>query len=84
LIVRPVTIKPPSGEAEVEIGGLEQAEFDKQMFEKELRTLREVIEHGGRKPPQDLSYTIFVLAVLWLVVGVPFFTGAVFAFAINR
>ncbi len=62
----------------------EQAEFDRPMFEKELRTLREVIERGGRKPPQDLSYTSFVLAVLWLVVGVPFFTGAVLAFAINR
>jgi hypothetical protein len=43
-----------------------------------------VIERGGRKPSQDLSYTIFVLAVLWLVVGVPFITGAVLAFAINR
>jgi hypothetical protein len=53
------------------------------MFEKELRRLREVIERGGKKPPQDLSYTIFVLAVLWLAVGVPFFTGAVLAFAIN-
>ncbi len=68
----------------MEARGPEQAEFDPQMFEKELRTLREVIERGGRKPPQDLSYTIFVLAVLWLVVGVPFFTGAVLAFAINR
>jgi hypothetical protein len=84
LIVRPVTIKPPSREAEVEARGPGQAEFDQQMFEKELRTLREVIERGGRKPPQDLSYTIFVLAVLWLAVGVPFFTGAVLAFAINR
>ncbi len=62
----------------------EQAKFDRRMFEKELRTLGEVIERGGRKPPQDLSYTIFVLTMLWLVVGVPFFTGAVLAFAINR
>ncbi len=61
----------------------EQAKFDQRMFEKELRTLGEVIERG-RKPPQDLSYTIFVLTMLWLVVGVPFFTGAVLAFAINR
>jgi hypothetical protein len=53
------------------------------MFEKELLSLREVIERGGRKPPQDLSYTSFVLAVLWLVVGVPFFMGAVLAFVIN-
>jgi hypothetical protein len=53
------------------------------MFEKELRRLREVIERGGKRPPQDLSYTIFVLAVFWLVVGVPLFTGAVLAFAIN-
>jgi len=62
----------------------EQAEFDQQMFEKELRTLREIIERGGKKPPQDLSYTIFVLVVFWLVVGVPFIMGAVLAFAINR
>jgi hypothetical protein len=62
----------------------EQAEFDQRLFEKELRRLREVIERGGRKPPQDLSYTIFVLTLLWLVVGVPFFTGAMLAFAINR
>ena len=68
----------------MEARGLEQAEFDQLMFEKELRTLREVIERGGTKPPQDLSYTIFVLAELWLVVGVPFFAGAVLAFAINR
>ena len=67
----------------MEARGPEQAEFDQQMFEKELRILREVIERGGRKPPQDHSYTTFVLAVLWLVVGVPFFTGAVLAFAIN-
>jgi hypothetical protein len=68
----------------VEARGPEQAAFDQQLFEKELRTLREVIGRGGRKPPQDLSYTIFMLAVLWLVVGVPFFTGAVLAFVINR
>ena len=68
----------------MEASGSEQAEFDQLMFEKELRTLREVIERGGTKPPQDLSYTIFVLAELWLVVGVPFFAGAVLAFAINR
>ncbi len=62
----------------------EQAVFDQQMFEKELGTLREVIERGAKKPPQDLSYTIFVLALLWLVVGAPFFTGAVLAFVIHR
>ena len=68
----------------MEARGPEQAKFDQRMFEKEMRTLHEVIERGGRKPPQDLSYTIFVLTMLWLVVGVPFFTGAVLAFAINR
>ena len=68
----------------MEARGPEQAKFDQRMFEKELRTLGEVIERGGRKPPQDLSYTIFVLTMLWLVVGVPFFAGAVLAFAINR
>ena len=64
--------------------GNEQAHFDGQMFEKELRTLREVIEHGGRKPPQDLWYTVVVLRVLWLVAVVPFLTGAMLAFVINR
>jgi hypothetical protein len=68
----------------VEAKPSERAEFDEQMFEKELRTLREVVERGARKPPQDLSYTVFVLVVLWLVVVVPFLTGAALAFVLNR
>jgi hypothetical protein len=67
----------------VEARGPGQAQFDQRLFEKELRRLREVIERGGRKPPQDLSYTIFMLALLWLVVGAPFFAGALLALAIN-
>jgi hypothetical protein len=62
----------------------ERAEFDDRMFEKELRTLREVVERGARKPPQDLSYTAFVLALSWLVVLVPFLTGTLLAFALSR
>jgi hypothetical protein len=68
----------------VEARGHEGAEFDQRLFEKELRRLREVIERGGRKPPQDLSYTIFVLTLLGLWVVIPFFAGAVLALAINR
>ena len=62
----------------------DQLEFDERMFEKELRSLREVIERGAMNPPQDLSYTILVLELLWLVVGVPFFTGALLAFLLGR
>ena len=61
-----------------------QAEFDQRLFEKELQRLRKAIERGGKKLPQDLSYTIFVLTILWLVVGVPFITGAILALVINR
>jgi hypothetical protein len=62
----------------------ERAEFDEQMFEKELRVLREVVERGARKPPQDLSYTVFVLAVLWLVIVVPLLAGALLALVLSR
>ena len=62
----------------------DRSEFDERMFEKELRSLREVIERGARNPPQDLSYTVLVLELLWLVVGVPFLTGALLAFLLGR
>ena len=62
----------------------DQLEFDERMFKEELRLLREVIERGARNPPQDLSYTVLVLELLWLVVGVPFFTGALLAFLLGR
>ena len=62
----------------------DRLEFNERMFEKELRLLREVIERGARNPPQDLSYTIFMLELLWLAVGVPFLTGALLAFFLNH
>jgi hypothetical protein len=62
----------------------DRSEFDEQMFEMELRSLREVIERGARNPPQDLSYTVLALELLWLVVGVPFLTGALLAFLLGR
>ncbi len=62
----------------------DQLEFDERMFKEELRSLRKVIERGARNPPQDLSYTVLVLELLWLVVGVPFFTGALLAFLLGR
>ena len=59
-------------------------EFDERMFENELRLLREVIERGARNPPQDLSYTILMLELLWLVVGAPVLTGALLFFLLGR
>ena len=67
----------------MEARGPGQAEFDQRLFEKELRRLHEVVERGGRRPPQDLSYTVFVLELLWLVVVIPFFLGAVLALAVG-
>jgi hypothetical protein len=62
----------------------DRPEFDERMFEKELRLLREVIERGVRNPPQDLSYTILMLELLWLVVGVPVLTGALLFFLLGH
>jgi hypothetical protein len=62
----------------------DRPEFDERMFEKELRLLREVIERGVRNPPQDLSYTILMLELLWLVIGVPVLTGALLFFLLGR
>lgn len=62
----------------------DRPEFDERMFENELRLLREVIERGARNPPQDLSYTILMLELLWLVVGVPVLTGALLFFLLGR
>ena len=62
----------------------DRSEFDEQMFEKELRVLREVIERGAKNPPQDLSYTVLMLELLWLVVGVPVLTAALLFFLLSR
>lgn len=68
----------------MEIRHPDRAAFDQRLFEKELRSLHEVTERGARNPPQDLSYTIFVLLLLWLIVGAPFLTGALLAFLVGR
>jgi hypothetical protein len=62
----------------------DQAEFDHNMFKEELQSLRAVTKRGARNPPQDLSYTVIVLELLWLIVGVPFLTGALFAFLVGH
>ena len=62
----------------------DQLEFDERMFKEELRLLREVIERGARNPPQDLSYTVLMLELLWLVVGVPVLTAALLFFLLSR
>jgi hypothetical protein len=68
----------------VEIRHTDRAAFDQKMFEKELRRLHEVTQRGARNPPQDLSYTVFVLLLLWLIVGASFLTGALLAFLVGR
>jgi len=73
-----------SGEKAVESQRPDRSEFDEQMFEKELRVLREVIERGAKNPPQDLSYTVLMLELLWLVVGVPVLTAALLFFLLSR
>jgi hypothetical protein len=77
-------IRHEGGESVMEIRQPDQAAFDQKMFEKELHSLRKVSERGARNPPQDLSYTIFVLLLLWLIVGAPFLTGALLALSLGR
>lgn len=62
----------------------DRAEFDHRMFTKELQSLRAVTKRGVSNPPQDLSYTVFVLELLWLIIGVPFLTGALLALLVGH
>ena len=67
-----------------ETGQPRRAEFDHKMFKKELQSLRAATERGAVDPPQDLSYTVLVLELLWLIVGVPFLAGALLAILVGH
>jgi hypothetical protein len=54
--------------------------FDERLFAEQLRSLRKRTQMIARKPPLDFRYTLFVLRLLWVVVVVPFLTGAACAF----
>jgi hypothetical protein len=58
--------------------------FDERLFEEQLRSLRKRTRAIARKPPLDVRYTVFVLRLLWVVVVVPFLTGAACAFLLSR
>jgi hypothetical protein len=58
--------------------------FDEQLFDEQLRSLRKRTQTIARKPPLDFRYTVFVLRLLWVVVVVPFLTGAACAFFMGR
>jgi hypothetical protein len=58
--------------------------FDERLFDEQLRSLRKRTQMIARKSPQDFRYTLFVLRLLWVVVVVPFLTGAACAFLLGR
>jgi hypothetical protein len=57
--------------------------FDERLFEARLRSLR---RHGrmSAENPHDLRYTVFLLRLVWVVMVLPFFTGAACAFLLSR
>jgi hypothetical protein len=59
-------------------------QFDERLFDEQLRSLRKRTRAIARKPPLDIRYTVFVLRLLWVVVVVPFLTGAACAFLLSR
>jgi hypothetical protein len=63
--------------------GLDQR-FDERLFTAQLWSLRKRTQAMARKPPLDFRYTVFVLRLLWVVVAVPFLTGAACAFLLSR
>ena len=58
--------------------------FDERLFTAQLWSLRKRTQAIARKPPVDFRYTVFVLRLLWLVVIVPFLTGAACALLLGR
>ncbi len=58
------------------IGMRRSARFDERLFEEQLWYLHKRSQRIARVPPPDLTYTVFVLRLLWVAVLVPFFAGA--------
>ncbi len=60
------------------------ARFDERLFEKQLWHLHKRSKRITRVPLPDLTYTAFVLRLLWLAVMVLLFAGAACAFLLGR
>jgi hypothetical protein len=57
--------------------------FDERLFEEQLSSLRER-SHAISQKQTDLKYSVFAMRLLWVVVVVPFLTGAACAFLLGR
>jgi hypothetical protein len=57
--------------------------FDERLFEARLWSLRRRSRMLAEKP-HGLMYTVFLLRLSWVVVVVPFLTGAACAFVLSR
>ena len=57
--------------------------FDERLFEVRLRSLRLRSRMLAEKP-HGLMYAVFLLRLSWVVVVVPFLTGAACAFLLSR
>jgi hypothetical protein len=57
--------------------------FNERLFEARLWSLRRRSRMLAEKP-HDLRYTVFLLRLSWLVVVLPFLTGAACAFLLSR
>ena len=58
--------------------------FDERLFEARLWSLRQRSRVLAEKPHDDLLYTVFLLRLMWVVVVLPFLTGAACAFLLSR
>lgn len=57
--------------------------FDERLFEAQLWSLRRRSRMIASEP-RDLRYIVFVLRLVWVVMVVPFLTGAACAFFLSR
>ncbi len=57
--------------------------FDERLFEARLWSLRQRSRRLAEKP-HDLRYTVFLLRLMWVVVVLPFLTGAACALLLSR
>ncbi len=64
------------------MGVRRSARFDERLFEEQLWHLHKRSQRIARVP--DLTYTVFVLRLLWVAVMVPFLAGAACAFLLGR
>jgi hypothetical protein len=63
--------------------GRTKPRFDERLFEARLWTLRRRSRKLAEKP-HGLKYTVFLLRLSWVVVILPFLTGAACAFLLSR